>query len=440
MDEKRVWNVTISCFKVLILSEKLSLKADLLSLSPSDLRPSSQSAASFIQIRRLCGVFRPTLFSSSFRYGSESLRISSSISPPVDTSKYPDQRLVRKVSSLPLWELTPPAVGKIENHTPTNAPHLLAGHSLACIPEHSTINHDHGWQTCHRSAERAVKTLEVCARNSCSLLTAVAIHTAEVLLVCSAMLERRIALCVVLKQWRDFHSSGHMRKLQRHLCTPSCRAPYRSSWLWLQPRSNLWCLRLVQRIYFTAWKCMWYISIKYFSTNYPAVNAPFKCICVCFVFTVINKGRKVRCMCASDEHRVRSKINIFQRDSAEESGLHSPVLSPETGQKVVSKLTSATHSNRRFIFIRLSSWLYWCPSEWGQQSWETPASSWLRLRPFSSALFVRWRSSSSSLIRSLCCFTDLQKTEPRPQRNKLFLSESKGQTVGGRWVVLLVCC
>lgn len=70
-------NFTISCLKLLILSHKLSQKADLWS-SPSNTSP--PSAASRIQIRRLSGVFLPILFSSSFKSGKESPKTSSAMS------------------------------------------------------------------------------------------------------------------------------------------------------------------------------------------------------------------------------------------------------------------------------------------------------------------------------------------------------------------------
>lgn len=184
---------TISCFKLLILSEKLSLRAELFSpLSPkSELQQSPQSAASFIHTRRLSGVFLPTLFSSSFRSGSESLRISSAISqislllPGRYDLMYRSWCVkLPHLYQLPLWAIGPPSQARklrihkfpirVDNNT-TKSPRYI--HEL------STINHDREWQTCHKSAEQARENAG--NRNEQTIYSAVTIHSTEVLLVCS---------------------------------------------------------------------------------------------------------------------------------------------------------------------------------------------------------------------------------------------------------------
>lgn len=165
---------------MLIFPEKLLLRAEPRSLSPSGLRPSSHSAASLIQIRRLCGVFLPILFSSSFRNGNDSLRVSSSIPARGDYFQISRSTSAGMEGSscaksphpfqLPLRDTyTPWSEGKLT--------HARKSSSLVAVflnsPRHTMTNVPQKRSARHESA------------GSARLLPAVTIHTAEVFLACA---------------------------------------------------------------------------------------------------------------------------------------------------------------------------------------------------------------------------------------------------------------
>lgn len=144
-------NFTISCFSILILSDRTGLKAEPHSPSASELQAaSSHSAASLIQIRRLCGVFLPILFSSSLRYGRESLKKSSSILTRCRTftSKQCNRWLSPLVRKSYLTFPTSTSAKEKNHATPAHtgdSPNFffLAGHTSLHILEASTAKHDH---------------------------------------------------------------------------------------------------------------------------------------------------------------------------------------------------------------------------------------------------------------------------------------------------------
>ncbi len=165
----------------------------------------------------------------------------------------------------------PPGSG--ENHTHINLPHLTDDrvHTLAASYSWTLHNKPRSRQTCHRSAEQAMKTLEVWARNSSDLLTAVTIHTTEVLLVCSP--ERsagkwKCSICSLQTMMGVLKQRSHER-LQRHLSSPSCCA-FNSLLLLLQSKHHNHCSNHCPRSLMGIWtfltsRIIWLISA--FSTN-----------------------------------------------------------------------------------------------------------------------------------------------------------------------------
>lgn len=199
---------------MLIFPERLLLRAEPTSLSPSGLWPASHSAASLIHTTRLGGVFLPILFSSSFRNGKDSLRVSSSIPARGDylqisrsssagmEGRAGQQQCGLTLSSFHPETLTAPEV-RASSHTAADLAHLLL---------YSWTLHDTAGQTCRRSAARAMKALEARAPAACRHHS----HRRGIPGMC-ALLETTSALCVARKQSWESHSSGHMGRLERHL-------------------------------------------------------------------------------------------------------------------------------------------------------------------------------------------------------------------------------
>lgn len=166
----------MSCFKWLILAEMLSLKVELWSplSTTSDLQTSSRFAASFIQIRRLSGVFLPTLFSSSFRSGKESLNTASAIPHAVFCPGSGWRAGAQSPHFYSFHRGIKPPTRKSHSHKPSTGVD-----QRGFIPELSTIINDKVATEVQDEPWKRWKS------KSSALLTAVTIHTTEVLLVCA---------------------------------------------------------------------------------------------------------------------------------------------------------------------------------------------------------------------------------------------------------------
>lgn len=142
-------------------------------------------------------------------------------------------QFVRKVTSpfqLPLWELTPlphpRSGGGKKSHTHKSSPLVGRPHvslyswTLYNKPWSRLTNLPQKRRASHEYAGSVTAQLIACWLRSPFTPQRHCWYVARCWKDC------RSALCVVLKQWREFHSSGHMERLQRHLRAPSCCALY----------------------------------------------------------------------------------------------------------------------------------------------------------------------------------------------------------------------
>lgn len=164
-----------------------SLKGPLSSTSQLHVCP--ESAASFIQVRRLSGVVLPIFFSSSFRSREESLSSPSAIRP----------NCVAYISSK-----SPESVRKDAHFVMSDQQIKPAHTGLSCSALYSQTVHSKRDRVNGTITKRTVRREKAGSTNERFICPTGFIHTGAVCLVCGREHDagkQRHALCVDFKQW-----------------------------------------------------------------------------------------------------------------------------------------------------------------------------------------------------------------------------------------------